>query len=151
MRIAEGVELGGPDLHAHALLPLDGGSAFVAPSSTHYFIPSAGRKHVIFMNLEGPQAAGPSCIEARDLLFDHQQLAVQQVPRSQSSMTPPNTTSYKLAAPQNPVVVGRSSQRATRVVYENKRSAPLSATKTSNSDPISPHFSRERQMLIEPA
>ena len=147
MRTAEGLELGGPDLHAHALLPLDGGSAFVAPSSTHYFIPSAGRKHVIFMNLEGPQAAGPSCIEARDLLFDHRQLAMQQVPRSQSSMTP----SYKLAAPQNPVAAGRSSQRATRVVYENKRSAPLSATKTSNSDPISPHFSRERQMLIEPA
>ena len=147
MRTAEGLELGGPDLHPHALLPLDGESAFVAPSSTHYFIPSAGRKHVIFMNLEGPAAAGPSCIEARNLLFDHQQLAEQQVPRSQSSMTP----RHPLAAPQDLVIGSRGSQRATRVVYENKRSAPLSATKTSNSDPISPHFSRERQMLIEPA
>jgi len=128
----------------------------VAPSSTHYYIPSMGRKHVIFMNLEVPAAAGPSCIEARNLLFDHRQLAEQQVPRSQSSMTP----SYQLPTHQNyyqnQVIGSRGSrtninQRATRVVYDNKRSAPLSATKTSNSDPISPHFSRERQMLIEPA
>lgn len=98
-----------------------------------------GRKHVIFMDLEGLTAAGPSCIEARNLLFDHKQLEEQQVPRSQSSMTP----SHQQPAHQNQAIGSRGSQRVTRVVYGNKRSAPLSATKTSNSDPISPHFSRD--------
>ena len=103
------------------------------------------------MNLEGPPAAGPSCIEASNLLFDHRQLVEQQVPRSQSSMTPSYQRPNHDTDDQSQVIGRHGSQRATRVVYDNKRSAPLSATKTSNSDPISPHFSRERQMLIEPA